>query len=60
MSLSPYLPDVIVICGAKWALFGAHLQPRRITMQSFGQFCSKGDLHLRMVPPARSTDREMP
>ncbi|MCB2020838.1 MAG: hypothetical protein M9915_07880 [Rhizobacter sp.] len=60
MSLSPYLPDVIVIYGAKPALFAACGRPGPITMQSFGPFRLQGGPHLRVALPARSIDWEMP
>lgn len=60
MSLSPYLPDVIVICAAKRVLFATFGQPGPITMHSFGQFRLQGGAHLRVALPARSIDWEMP
>lgn len=60
MSLSPYLPDVIVICGAKSALFVTYGRPGPITMHSLGPFRLQGGPHLRVALPARSIDWEMP
>lgn len=60
MSLSPYLPDVIVICGAKRRLIASLGHTGLFTMQSFGPFRLEDGPHLPVDLPTRSIDWEMP